>query len=629
MPGGIEPGGIEPGEIDPLDIEPIVINGEEYIPLPHEVHPELPEGYVWSQKPYHPAFLEDPFWYDGLGQDLVKQRRIWARASESEQVEEFGRLLAERPDRGLDMLFGAAVRGKTHVVRFLLGAGVRPTADEGEGDDGSLAPLHAAAFHGHRECVEIMLQDGKLSVDARDDIGGTPLMRACAGRRAEIVRLLIDAGADILVRQKKGADSDEDGEDENGDDEEHADAAEEGANAFELAALGGSIECAELVLGRAEQLGTPRAELVTALALASAARSDDLDMLGFMLDTGRFPRPPGGGGAWETDALTDGMKEKIEKAFARALRAGKHKALRPLFAYIGDSRRKASAAAAADGGEPQPYWTGLSDETLASLNSALWDFAGHDDDEHLAAFGFVYDIYLDPGSRFTTPAVQEYKAEALDEAFFWAAQHDCVRMMRLIASRHERLDVNHLSRRLKPYFTTALYTAAGSGHAGAVEYLLAEHGERLDVHMGVGKFANGITALGEAVWNGHHDTVRLLLERAGGPVEFLDEDVWLDKGDVRAVVTVTHGKEVLRAPVRVLSEDAWRRERGGDGLRGEKGSTRDEERNEVHYVVIQLGEADAAWWSRLQIRKSDEELVAMEKEREVSNGTPRAIKTRN
>ncbi|RYP93321.1 hypothetical protein DL770_000510 [Monosporascus sp. CRB-9-2] len=226
-------------------------------------------------------------------------------------------------------------------------------------------------------------------------------------------------------------------------------------------------------------------------------------------------------------------------------------------------------------------------------------------------------------------AVQECKAEALDEAFFWAAQYGCVRMMRLIASRHERLDVNHLSRRLEPYFTTALYTAAGSGHAAAVEYLLPEHGERLDVHMGIGRFANGITALGVAVWNGHHDTVRLLLERAGGLVEFLDKAVRLDKGDAGAVVAATHGKEVLRAPVRVVSEDAWRRERGGDGLQGEKGSTWDEERNEVHYVVIRLEEADAAWWSRLQIRKSDEELVAMEKDREVPNGTPRPIETGN
>ncbi|RYP78699.1 hypothetical protein DL771_000366 [Monosporascus sp. 5C6A] len=598
------PGEIETRDIDPGEIEPIIVNGEAYMPLPHEVYPELPEGYVWSRKPPHPAYLEDPDWYDPLGQDLVKQRRIWARASEPEQVEEFRRLLAERPDRGLDMLSGAAAKGKAHVVRFLLGAGVRPTADEGGGDDGSLAPLHAAAFHGHRECVEILLRDGKLSVDARDDIGGTPLMRACAGKRAEVVRLLIDAGADIFVRQKKDADSDE----------ERTDAAEEGANAFELAALGGSVECAELVLGRAEQLGTQRAELVTAQALASAAQSDDLDMLGFVLDTGGFPRPPAageeGGGPWETAALTDGMKEKIEKAFARTLQAGKRKALRPLFAYIGDSRRKASSAAAADEGEPQPYWTSLNDETLASLSSALWDFAGHDDDEHLAAFGFVYDVHLDAGSRFTTPAIQERKAEALDEAFFWAAQHGCARMMRLIASRHERLDVNHLSRRLPPYFTTALYTAAGSGHAAAVEYLLAEHGGRLDVHMGTGKFANGITALGVAVWNGHRDTVRLLLERAGGR-------------------SSSSMKACGSAKGAVLSEDAWRRERGGDGLQGDKGKTWDEEGNEVHYVVIQLEEADAAWWSRLQMRKSDEELVAMEKDREVSDGTRRPIKTRN
>ncbi|RYP72945.1 hypothetical protein DL769_004345 [Monosporascus sp. CRB-8-3] len=304
-------------------------------------------------------------------------------------------------------------------------------------------------------------------------------------------------------------------------------------------------------------------------------------MLGIVLDTGGFPRPPGGGagsgGAWETNALTDGMKEKVEKAFAWTLQAGNHKALRPLFAYVGDSRRKASAAAAAaaDGGKPQPYWTGLSDETLDALNSALWDFAGHDDDQHLAAFGSVYDVYLDPDSRFATPAAQECKAEILDEAFFWAAQHGCVRMMRLIAPRHERLDVNHLSRRLEPYFTTAPL-----------------RGRRL-----------GPRRRRRAPPRGTRGAARR--PRGRGPIR----------------------ERHYRA--RDLSEDAWRRERGGDGLQGEKGTTWDEERNEVHYVVLRLEEADAAWWSRPQIRKNDEELAAMEKDREVSNGTPRPINTRN
>ena len=183
----------------PKSFSMITINGEEYMPRPHEVDPNVSEDMVWTQYPLSNLFCSDPGYYDALGQDLIVQRRIWAIPTESGQVDQYRQLLHERPDRALDMIFAAAAKGKTHVVRFLLEQGVKATANEAEDDDPTLVPLHAAAYQGRLECVKILVEEGKLNLDTLDEIGGTPLMRASRGKHPDIVEYLLDAGADLTV----------------------------------------------------------------------------------------------------------------------------------------------------------------------------------------------------------------------------------------------------------------------------------------------------------------------------------------------------------------------------------------------------------------------------------------------
>ena len=362
------------------------------------------------------------------------------------------------------------------------------------------------------------------------------------------------------------------------------------------------MECARLLIKHAEHLGIHTPKLATPMALAAGAQSDDLNMLAFVLELGRYPRQNRREN-WEDDIslLTDDRKEAIEGAFQETLRRGRCKALKTLFAYI-DSRKD----------NDEHHWTHLRDETLDLLVGAMWQFASHDDEEHREAFVFVFDVVLAQNSRFTTPAAQERRDSIVNDTFFVAAQHGCLIMMKVVESKHDSLNINHWAHAAELSCTTSLYTAAGSGHIGIVEYLFTKYGEELNVHLANGKFANGPTAIWITVWNGQSDAVKLLLERAGGPLDYIDDIAAKSENQVRRIIIMA--TKAFRSPVRLLSEAAWITEHGDLDDAAEKGSTLDKDGNEMKYVVLKLEQGDLSWLNKLQLRKSDEELISMEKD---------------
>jgi ankyrin repeat protein len=64
-------------------------------------------------------------------------------------------------------------------------------------DDMGYTPLHRAVVGGQSEAADVLLQHGAL-VNANDDatIGETPLALAVQGESVELVRLLLESGAD-------------------------------------------------------------------------------------------------------------------------------------------------------------------------------------------------------------------------------------------------------------------------------------------------------------------------------------------------------------------------------------------------------------------------------------------------
>ncbi len=114
------------------------------------------------------------------------------------------------PPAGL--LLKAAVKGDAVEVKALLEQGA--DVDEKNGRTG-WTPLTAAAYYAHAEVVNVLIGAG-ADANAHDANGGTPLMKAVTlgpaedreatiARKVDIVKALLKAGADPLARDHFGA----------------------------------------------------------------------------------------------------------------------------------------------------------------------------------------------------------------------------------------------------------------------------------------------------------------------------------------------------------------------------------------------------------------------------------------
>ncbi|XP_057693397.1 cortactin-binding protein 2 isoform X2 [Corythoichthys intestinalis] len=96
-------------------------------------------------------------------------------------------------------LFSAAYHGHTECVKLLLSSG--SPADVS--DRNRFTPLHFAATHGHSGCVEALLAAG-AAVDAAADGGQTGLFLASGAGRKHCVQILLSAGADRSLMATDG-----------------------------------------------------------------------------------------------------------------------------------------------------------------------------------------------------------------------------------------------------------------------------------------------------------------------------------------------------------------------------------------------------------------------------------------
>lgn len=103
----------------------------------------------------------------------------------------------KRSSDGLEPLHIAAGRGKEDVLRVLIEAYIQCGMDiDSTANDGGTA-LEFACHGGYIECVKMLVSAG-ANVDAVvDDRGRTPLMNAATTDKAQVARVLLDAGAEI------------------------------------------------------------------------------------------------------------------------------------------------------------------------------------------------------------------------------------------------------------------------------------------------------------------------------------------------------------------------------------------------------------------------------------------------
>ena len=116
----------------------------------------------------------------------------------------FDKALTEVVKRRLDVLdvFEAAAFGDVDRLTELLEA--EPSLVNDYSGDGFTA-LHFAAFFGRHEAAALLIDRG-AEVDAfgRGWMTGTPVHSAVSRKHAEVVRILLDAGANPNVRQSAG-----------------------------------------------------------------------------------------------------------------------------------------------------------------------------------------------------------------------------------------------------------------------------------------------------------------------------------------------------------------------------------------------------------------------------------------
>lgn len=100
-----------------------------------------------------------------------------------------------------ELVMTAARRGDLQSLESLLGkrAGVRGR------DQYGLTALHLAAIKGHSDAVALLAGSGCMDIECEDVEGHRPLHLAVEGGHAEAVELLLDMGADVNARTRRGA----------------------------------------------------------------------------------------------------------------------------------------------------------------------------------------------------------------------------------------------------------------------------------------------------------------------------------------------------------------------------------------------------------------------------------------
>uniref|UniRef100_A0A8C9W273 Euchromatic histone-lysine N-methyltransferase 2 n=1 Tax=Scleropages formosus TaxID=113540 RepID=A0A8C9W273_SCLFO len=96
-------------------------------------------------------------------------------------------------------LLEAIVNNHIDVVRYLIQSGACVYHSE---DDGSTG-LHHAAKLGNLEIVNLLLGTGQVDINAQDSGGWTPIIWAAEHRHINVIRALLNRGADVTLKDKE------------------------------------------------------------------------------------------------------------------------------------------------------------------------------------------------------------------------------------------------------------------------------------------------------------------------------------------------------------------------------------------------------------------------------------------
>jgi ankyrin repeat protein len=117
---------------------------------------------------------------------------------------DWGAAINESANDGMTPLYLACHKGHSPVVRLLLESGADPFSSAGK--EIGCTPLMTACARGHVEVVRWMLghSSAKANINHRNVFGAPALSHACNYGRAEVVRALLESGADPTIASHRG-----------------------------------------------------------------------------------------------------------------------------------------------------------------------------------------------------------------------------------------------------------------------------------------------------------------------------------------------------------------------------------------------------------------------------------------
>ena len=105
-------------------------------------------------------------------------------------------------DFGITPLFDACEKGHLEVVELLLSKGADPTICS----NGSRTAIMMASNQGHVDVVRCLVRNKavRATIDTQDCIGSTALWRASFRNRTEVLKVLVEVGANPMVADRYG-----------------------------------------------------------------------------------------------------------------------------------------------------------------------------------------------------------------------------------------------------------------------------------------------------------------------------------------------------------------------------------------------------------------------------------------
>ncbi|KAI0811446.1 ankyrin repeat-containing domain protein [Xylaria sp. FL0064] len=482
--------------------------------------PEPPPGKTWHIAPAgHSLWLEDSEYYDQMGRNPLQRARIWSIASSDQRVERLREVIKQYPKQRhmRNMLFDAAVRGDAELVSCLVQTGLKvhpdiPGAQEGnerggqessesesvpDKDDPSATPVHAAAFQGRLACVKIFIEEAKVDVDVRDELGRTPLVAAF--NRPEVVRYLLAQGADPAARTTA---------------EYHLATSQNiGFNFLEFAAGHGNSTVMRILLDHPSLKSTK--EWLTIAAVKAAARGG-IKCLSLLLERGKYPMNKNRTAS--TVLPSEEQRQAIIEATPIAADQGDLESLKLLLSYQFPSD---------ESGNLLPF--DVPEEWHKAFVRGLYHAMGTNQPD---MFEFLNNLGLKEHETMSLdklPEGQNINIQHLFEKAVESGSLDCAKLM--IEKYGARPDQHRIPSGLRPLFLGAI-----RNRTEMLRYLLNNH--NIDIHFGNGRYATGPTALWGAIHLKALDCVTLLLQH-GGPVDRVDEDILNITGPTTAILRAT------------------------------------------------------------------------------------------